>query len=268
MTPLGFRHSEESMKKMSEVKRGNHYALGHKHSEESIRKMSEAKMGHPVSEETRNKLSIARKGKFLGEEHPMWGKHHSEESKRKMSLHRTGKCCGPENPNYHKIFSPETLLKMSFAQKGKKASEETKRKMSESMKKNMGNINRARERCYILHSIPFSCQTREKISLSKIGPKNPSWKGGRIIDNNGYIRILCHDHPSADKYGYVPEHRLVAEKVLGRVLKATEVIHHINEIRHDNIKNNLVICQNNSYHHLLHRRMRRAMEALDEKLKK
>lgn len=51
------------------------------YSEETRRKMSEAKKGKPLSEETKRKMSKVRKG----EKNPNFGKHHSEESKRKMS---------------------------------------------------------------------------------------------------------------------------------------------------------------------------------------
>ena len=38
-----------------------------------------------VSEETKKKMSKAKKGKYLGENNSFYGKHHSEESKKKMS---------------------------------------------------------------------------------------------------------------------------------------------------------------------------------------
>ena len=67
--------------------------------EETRRKMSEARKGKPahnkgkpaynkgipMSEETKKKLSDAHKGLKSGEKHPMFGKHHSDETKKKMS---------------------------------------------------------------------------------------------------------------------------------------------------------------------------------------
>ena len=44
-----------------------------------------------LSEETKKKISKAKKGKYQGENHPMWGKYHSEESKKKMSEAKKGK---------------------------------------------------------------------------------------------------------------------------------------------------------------------------------
>ena len=41
--------------------------------------------GKLISEETKNKMREARKGKHLGKDNPFYGKHHSEEAKKKMS---------------------------------------------------------------------------------------------------------------------------------------------------------------------------------------
>jgi hypothetical protein len=67
----------------------------------------------------------------------------------------------------------------------------------------------------------------------KFGAKNPNFNGGRYIDDKGYVRVLTSDHPFANN-GYVYEHRLVAEKALGRYLQPWETVHHINEIKIDN----------------------------------
>lgn len=52
------------------------------------------------------------------------------------------------------------------------------------------------------------------------------------------------------------EHILVAERALGKKLPKGAVVHHINLDTHDNRGSNLVICPNEAYHRLLHRRMR------------
>src|SRR4030042_6838339 len=52
-----------------------------------------------------------------------------------------------------------------------------------------------------------------------IGENHGMWKGGRVTCiSGGYIGIHMPKHPSASKVGYVYEHTLVAEKMLGRSL--------------------------------------------------
>ena len=85
--------------------------------------------------------------------------------------------------------------------------------------------------------IPDS-KTREKLSARQLGNKNHNWKGGKFI-TSGYVRVKVLNHPSADKKGYVAEHRLVMEKHLGRYLAPTEIVHHRNSKRDDNRIENL-----------------------------
>lgn len=89
-----------------------------------------------------------------------------------------------------------------------------------------------------------------------IGPNGSRWKGGKYLDSKGYMIIWKPDHPRADKNGCVLEHILVAEEVFGKSLPDKAVIHHVNENRSDNRKENLIICQNENYHRFLHQRMR------------
>lgn len=75
------------------------------------------------------------------------------------------------------------------------------------------------------------------------GAEHGSWKGGRVRNREGYIRIrLPAEDPLAcmlDKSGYVLEHRLVVARRLGRPLETSETIHHINGDKTDNRDDNL-----------------------------
>lgn len=84
------------------------------------------------------------------------------------------------------------------------------------------------------------------------GSAHYNYKGGMKIDHKGYVLILNHGHPRADCKGYVREHLLVAERALGRPIPLRHPVHHVNENKGDNSNSNLVICENQSYHQLIH----------------
>jgi hypothetical protein len=89
------------------------------------------------------------------------------------------------------------------------------------------------------------------------GEKNSSWKGGKRINENGYVEIYLPGYPKAKPNGYVYEHIYIAERMLGRPLKSfgmrderTEVVHHINGIKTDNRPQNLLVLGVNEHHKL------------------
>ena len=75
-----------------------------------------------------------------------------------------------------------------------------------------------------------------------------------------YNRVKCYGHPRADSSGNVLEHIIVAEKALGKLLDRRHEVHHVNENKTENRNDNLVICEDKEYHHLLHMR-RKAKQA-------
>ena len=89
-------------------------------------------------------------------------------------------------------------------------------------------------------------------------PGELHWKfRGVWVDKTRNLRFISMpNHPQVRTTGSIREHRLVCEDVLGRILKLTETIHHINGDTLDNRNCNLVLCENNSYHTMLHKRQR------------
>lgn len=72
------------------------------------------------------------------------------------------------------------------------------------------------------------------------GERHPSWKGGRTITGEGYVRVYSSEFPSmTTSSGYIPEHRLVMARSLGRALNRHETVHHKNGNRADNRLENL-----------------------------
>uniref|UniRef100_A0A6M3IL38 Putative homing endonuclease n=1 Tax=viral metagenome TaxID=1070528 RepID=A0A6M3IL38_9ZZZZ len=80
------------------------------------------------------------------------------------------------------------------------------------------------------------------------GSKNPAWKGGRIVDKNGYVLVHRPHHPKANYGGYIREHRLVMEEILGRPMTRREVIHHKDGNHANNSPDNLVLFSDNGSH--------------------
>jgi len=73
------------------------------------------------------------------------------------------------------------------------------------------------------------------------GVNHPQYKSE--LTSQGYI--TCHGRL---------EHRVIAERALGRPLKHGEIVHHINGNRTDNRNQNLLICSR-IYHTWLHWKM-------------
>lgn len=87
----------------------------------------------------------------------------------------------------------------------------------------------------------------------RFGTENNNWRGGKSKTTHGYILVrVGKEHHLSDVRGYAYEHRIEAEKKMGRGLEPGEMVHHINGIKSDNRHENLMIVAdmaNHKYHH-------------------
>lgn len=91
---------------------------------------------------------------------------------------------------------------------------------------------------------------------SQCGSVNPAWRGGITKSKDGYRMI--HDGCRNGRSHYRKEARVIAEKVLGRPLEKGEVVHHINNLKTDNVLWNLAVMTN-SEHSRLHAALRKGV---------
>ena len=142
----------------------------------------------------------------------------------------------PSQIKKHNFCSRKCLA--DFSNKNKNPNGYSKLKNYESMSKNMIEINKK------LNPTRMTNETRQKL-------RN--------------VRLNCGNGVTYSKYYGVHEHRVVAEKILGRSLRMEEVVHHIDGNKRNNDECNLIILPSQSEHAKLHIRDRAFWEGGDAK---
>lgn len=80
------------------------------------------------------------------------------------------------------------------------------------------------------------------------GPSHPGWQGGVHV-GHGYVYILRHGHPCADKDGYVMRAIIVWEETNGMPFPKGMEPHHKNLVRNDDRPENIEPLTMAKHHH-------------------
>lgn len=228
MVPEGFKHNQETIERMRESKRGannpnfgrrpsleiitkgvesrkrNTEERGFYHSSETIEKIRQANLGQKRSEQTRKRMSDARKGKYP------WNKGVlcSEDTKSKIS----GANKGREPWNKNRSWDEDVKRKIGEANSQKVWTEEERRRLSVAMKGVLA------------------------------GEKNPAWKGGISFGSYGadFTVELKEQVRQFDSYSCQgPDCSVTQEEHLVKY-GCQLIVHHIDYDKKNNVLDNLV----------------------------
>ena len=106
--------------------------------------------------------------------------------------------------------------------------------------------------CSVDHLRKWNSERMSDYNKSK-NPMNKKWsKKMRLKKREQVLRRTGKGEKTYNKFLGRHEHRVVAERMLGRKLKKNEVVHHIDLNKQNNDEKNLVVMPSNSEHSHLH----------------
>lgn len=135
-------------------------------------------------------------------------------------------------------------------QSGRKHTEKSKRKMAKA-KARWWKDNPEKA----VHCRMMIAKNHARHGLGKFGPQSSGWKGGRYtVKRDGYVYVYAPTHPFAKRSGqggggYVLEHRLIMERIIGRYLHQDEDVNHVNGNKGDNRPENLRLVLHHAHYH-------------------
>ena len=98
--------------------------------------------------------------------------------------------------------------------------------------------------------------TRKKFLPLERFDEFPSYKGGHTCVYGGYIWEFCPGHHLQNRWGWVAQHRMIAEDKLGRPLRRSknhhigEHVHHVDGCPTNNAPDNLEVLTKSQHHSL------------------
>ena len=120
--------------------------------------------------------------------------------------------------------------------------------------------------CSVDHLRKWNSERMSDYNKSK-NPMNKKWtKKMRLKKREQVLERTGKGEKAYNKFLGRHEHRVVAERMLGRKLKKNEVVHHIDLNKQNNDEKNLVVLPSNSEHSHLHQILKKGDKKEYERL--
>ena len=120
--------------------------------------------------------------------------------------------------------------------------------------------------CSVDHLRKWNSERMSDYNKSK-NPMNKKWtKKMRLKKREQVLERTGKGEKAYNKFLGRHEHRVVAERMLGRKLKKNEVVHHIDLNKQNNAEKNLVVLPSNSEHSHLHQILKKGDKKEYERL--